>query len=654
MKFSVLGDVALTLAVVLAIARAGAIGSSMLWGEEERPVERTLIYLLGSGLALVLSCELLLALGLFELTWFMALAIVLTGLTWNRKIAFVMPSDIWGQVGLVLVFGILLFSVSGSLPSADFDTAKYHMVMALHFLHTHSLWALPYQEPGEHLSTSPGGLEAVAALLMLGAHSQALAFASSVCWAGIFFASGAVLCERAGGSYRAGVIVAVALWATPIAVLQMWHTLMNDYLVADGMLVPALLLFMVNKGDMTWRKAAMVGLALGLGASAKFSGLYACCAIPLIFVAEQRWRRRGTWIHTAGFTASIIAGELVSGGVWYLRNWVDTGNPLWPQQLSIQGITVLSGQVVSVTNPARPVLVWLVHDFFGRIGEWAGALVVFWPFLIFACVVGLLFPWDAARLKVALVGALGVGFYLVTPYSVHILPFEMRMGFAGWLAVACTLVAVSRWTMWLVGASAALQVALITDLVFSHKSFLAQDAVPALVTGAAILVVCASILLSSKMTGHRIWRGTLVLAALLEWSFCLAATFVVPQSPLIQAVDRRTGSGPILDVSFADATALLGPQGSNRVESVGVGKQGMQLPVNGTRLVAIAESMHPSLVVVGHDSTDVPAQTFRAPSCWIRELNSVLVTVYKIPHACYVPGKPAVATIAVHGQSPHL
>jgi hypothetical protein len=82
-----------------------------------------------------------------------------------------------------------------------------------------------------------------------------------------------------------------------------------------------------------WR----VGVALGLLLATKYTALL---AVPVLLLAvdapfRARWRARD-W-------AIAVATPLLLAGPWYLRNVVLTGNPLFPLDVKVAGVTVFKG-----------------------------------------------------------------------------------------------------------------------------------------------------------------------------------------------------------------------------------------------------------------------------------------------------------------------
>ena len=96
---------------------------------------------------------------------------------------------------------------------------------------------------------------------------------------------------------------------------------------------------------------ARLGLAVGLLLATKYT---AALSLPLVLLAVDgpRWRPR-SWL-TAAAVAAVVAGP------WYARNWIATGNPLFPLAVPhlFRGLftTARSGALASVVADAKTVI----------------------------------------------------------------------------------------------------------------------------------------------------------------------------------------------------------------------------------------------------------------------------------------------------------
>ena len=130
------------------------------------------------------------------------------------------------------------------------------------------------------------------------------------------------------------------------------------------------------------RTALLFGLALGLAAGAKATGLpYTLLIVGIAAAARIRatgwtdWRR---WSPLLGYA---LGGALLTGGYWYLRNLCVTGNPLYPFQVALGSRVLLPGWdysyfgelgvpdwMVPVPGWLRAPLAWWRGD--GPVGEY--------------------------------------------------------------------------------------------------------------------------------------------------------------------------------------------------------------------------------------------------------------------------------------------
>lgn len=84
--------------------------------------------------------------------------------------------------------------------------------------------------------------------------------------------------------------------------------------------------------------ALICGMSIGLAIGTKFVGLV-YLPIVLGIIAIWNGRKRPRWAEIA----AVLAGTLALGAPWYVRNWIVTGNPLFPAHLDIGGLDIFMG-----------------------------------------------------------------------------------------------------------------------------------------------------------------------------------------------------------------------------------------------------------------------------------------------------------------------
>jgi 4-amino-4-deoxy-L-arabinose transferase-like glycosyltransferase len=125
-----------------------------------------------------------------------------------------------------------------------------------------------------------------------------------------------------------------------------------------------------------WR----IGVALGLLLAMKYTALFALPALVLLVDAPIR---AGWSLRRYGVVAGAV---LLLAGPWYLRNALLTGNPLYPVDVKVFGVTIFKGLFESARSEA-----------FSRPGEFLGLLTRRHQSLP---------PWPAAVVALAWVAAL--------------------------------------------------------------------------------------------------------------------------------------------------------------------------------------------------------------------------------------------------------
>jgi len=85
---------------------------------------------------------------------------------------------------------------------------------------------------------------------------------------------------------------------------------------------------------------ALAGICWGLFAGTKsLAALFSVCLLPA-FIAAAIPRGAKKALEAA---LVVIAVAAVSGGFWYVRNWIVTGNPLYPLNVAAGGATLFAG-----------------------------------------------------------------------------------------------------------------------------------------------------------------------------------------------------------------------------------------------------------------------------------------------------------------------
>lgn len=101
--------------------------------------------------------------------------------------------------------------------------------------------------------------------------------------------------------------------------------------------VLAIYFFLRFLTDYDYKNLVLCGCATGLGTGMKYSGIYWLATIFFVLLSailnkQTEKRTKTTWV--LGF----IVPNIILGGYWYIRNFIETGNPMFPVKLNLFGI----------------------------------------------------------------------------------------------------------------------------------------------------------------------------------------------------------------------------------------------------------------------------------------------------------------------------
>jgi hypothetical protein len=240
----------------------------------------------------------------------------------------------------VATYELAALRVDAVSPFTHIDVLSFHLPGVARWIQTGSLWQIDQLFPYNVTGNYPNSGDVLTLATVLPWHD--LAFARFVqlpflalTWLAIF-ALARELGARAATAALAASLVA-SLPATSIY-------------VADG-LPDVILLFGFSTGLLfltrhrrTARRSDLVlaGLGLGLALGTKWYGLTIDVAAVAVWAAVTLAERRRLR-PLLGDAALLGAVALAVGGIWLVRNLVESGNPIFPQRIGIGGVTLFAG-----------------------------------------------------------------------------------------------------------------------------------------------------------------------------------------------------------------------------------------------------------------------------------------------------------------------
>jgi hypothetical protein len=244
----------------------------------------------------------------------------------------------WIGAGAVVAVATYLLGWAldnGGIYLGQQDVVSFHLPNVIQWVQDGSLWGIhdwiPNRAPGNYPQT--GDVFMLAAILPWDS-DFAVRFVTYpfVALMGMaIYAAGRELTAPPGTA----ALVAAAVAAMPAV----------SYIAVSGLADPEMLglfaagaFFLLRHwrtGD--WFDLAIAGIGLGLAFGARWYAVPAVGAVLLVW-AVARWRRgRAGFAAETGALAGLVA---LAGGFWLLRNWIESGNPVFPVEVAPLGLAL--------------------------------------------------------------------------------------------------------------------------------------------------------------------------------------------------------------------------------------------------------------------------------------------------------------------------
>ncbi|MBV9866751.1 MAG: glycosyltransferase family 39 protein [Abitibacteriaceae bacterium] len=219
---------------------------------------------------------------------------------------------------LCLVF-VITFILTLAPPSGgDYDSLVYHLAAPRQYLRAHAIHELPY----DHHTYFPFTMEM---LYMLGLGLRGPVLAKLFHWWMLPLSCGAVVAMgQRHLSLRAGLWGAALFASLPVVQAEASTAYIDLGLTAYSCLAFLCFVNWLESDDRWW--LAWSGVFCGFCLGIKYLGALIFGWLLLWAIGRQVMARK----FDLKATSTFLIWALVLGGGWYVRNWVWTGNPVFP------------------------------------------------------------------------------------------------------------------------------------------------------------------------------------------------------------------------------------------------------------------------------------------------------------------------------------
>jgi 4-amino-4-deoxy-L-arabinose transferase-like glycosyltransferase len=232
------------------------------------------------------------------------------------------PVDLAALGALLLA---LLLNLAGALgPEIFYDALVYHLAVPNYYVLHHGFAPMPYNFYS-NLPFTHGMLYAAGLLLKGSALTKLINYGAGIVTVLAVLAFGA-----RHFSLRAGLWAALIFYTVAHAMFASWAAGTEALLTLFSTLA---LYAVLTRGDgadrRLWLAACFCGLAMGV----KYTGIFTSAGVMLLYAWSDRARPAAAARNLALFT--LLAA--VFTGPWLVKNWLYTGNPVFPFALKLFG-----------------------------------------------------------------------------------------------------------------------------------------------------------------------------------------------------------------------------------------------------------------------------------------------------------------------------
>jgi hypothetical protein len=598
-----------------------------------------------SGMVAVVGwVALLQVLGLLGILWLPAIVVCLLGLAVSVWLLFPAPQPLpssisrvpWSLAGVVIFFGALAVAEVFSGPPAgyfSFDSVNYHIPNAAAILDSGSIRNLPFAAPGTQGAAAPGNGGLLLLIVMLPFHTAGAIALVPLAVDVLLVVMVTALVRELGGTTQSGLVSGLVIVTSWIFFATQVRSAYDDGVGLVGLVGGITFGFRAERSrEARW--LLLSGMCLGLAIGTRMTDLLPGVAAAIaVAVVTHAWRQPSR-------AALFVLLFAALGSWWYIRNWIDAGDPVFPQTIRIGPLMIfrgLAGSAYVFHAVDQSVLISVLQWRAGALSAWLRNLVagygvlVLMPGMFLVCAVRA----RGRPTAVFLVAVACIAAYLATPFTGsvdgnqgdtttrYLLP-SLTLGVA-----ALAVVMPRRWAR----LAAFLAIGVNAPIVVLN-----QPSGDLALAGAAVISAVALLALRWRRVlfrpiGPRLFRPALLTALGVPLVVTLAALQPTGNGGVVQAALAKAGElhAPVVLLDVGDVAAALGPHLNIDVVAAGIGPVGAEEPISDPHLLmARVDSLRPALVLVGPAGpygTTPPG--WKPPGSWRKIGTQAGATVYQ-------------------------
>ena len=289
------------------------------------------------------------------------------------------PSFTWTKpasviaIALIAIFYLAFVLDQATTASGSIDFGTFHLPNVIRWIQTGSIWQIDNFLPGASLGSYPNNGDVLLLAFVLPWHNDFLVHAATWLLYPLTGLSVYALARRMGALVSVAVIAASLVLAIPSVAIPALPNSMTDTLALFGF--TGGVLFLTRHASTDRRTDLLLaGLALGVCLGTKWYSLTTVAIVAVVWLAARVVARQA--VRSIGRDVAWLTGAIgISGGLWFVRNWVELGNPLFPVRVELFGVTIFDAPTDEIREAAGFTILDYVGDWdvWWRVDLWAGA-----------------------------------------------------------------------------------------------------------------------------------------------------------------------------------------------------------------------------------------------------------------------------------------
>lgn len=250
------------------------------------------------------------------------------------------PARVLAAIGIG-GFAAWLLAVVGQLryhAPTGIDTLSFHLPGVARWVQSGTIWQVDNMIPDLFFGNYPNNGDVVLLATLLPWRNDFLTHFAIVPFIPFMVLAAYCVARELRAPASAAALLALTVAAIPVVVQPGLDNALPDAIMFATFAAGLAFLLRHRRTGAT-PDLMMAGLGLGLAFGTKWYGVSSVTIVVAIWVIA-RWRsgaRVSVVIREGAICAGIVAA---AGGVWLLRNWIYSGNPVYPVRIAPFGITI--------------------------------------------------------------------------------------------------------------------------------------------------------------------------------------------------------------------------------------------------------------------------------------------------------------------------